>query len=116
MYFFQWADGVITVQEFGPNDDQYKIIAKGCHLSVFHYDSGRLYQVFAVDDVRPYRDNYVVPVSAFEFGLPKVRFWHIGSDLVELPNLFAHRKPSAESAQLAASSYEPRPRVEYATT
>lgn len=115
MYFFQWADGVVTVQEFGPNDDQYKIIEKG-HLSVFFYDSGRLYQVIAFDDMRPYRDNYILPVSAFEFGLPKVRFWHIGNDIVELPNLFAHRRYVEEPPQLAASGYEPRPRVEYATT
>jgi hypothetical protein len=106
MYFFLWPDNVVTYQEMSPTYDQLKITG----LSVFYYDDWKLYQVFAVDDIRPYRGNFIVPESAFEFGLPKIRFSHIGEN-VEIPNVFAQRRKLSKLPKLTASSYVPRPSV-----
>lgn len=106
MYFFRWPDEVVTTQEMPPTDDQLKITG----LSVFYYSDWKLYQVVAIDDLRPYRGNFIVPIAAFEFGLPNMRFSHIG-DEVEIPNVFAQRRKMPKSDRLATSSYLPRPNI-----
>ena len=107
MYFFHWPDGIVTFQEIPPTDDQLKITG----LSVFYYDDWCLYQVFAVDDMRPYRENFIVPENAFEFGLPKIRLSHSTEGTVEIPNVFAQRRKPPKLPRLVASSYVPRPNI-----
>ena len=104
MYFFRWPDEVVTTQEMPPTEDQLKITG----LSVFYYDDWKLYQVVAVDDLRPYRGNFIVPEAAFEFGLPTIRLSH-STEGVEIPNVFAQRRKMPKADRLATSSYLPRP-------